>query len=268
MDLRYLEAFLEAVQGPTLAAAARRLHIAPSALTRQLQLFEESVGQKLFLRSNRNTQPSHQALAIAELAKEFQKKSAAALGKDTVHTLNFWTLEGALNGQVIPFLQKHSLPENLNLDLRISSSPDIEAGLKKGQIDAGILSWEVNHPLLECRVLAVEKMVLISSHPVSLKELHKHRWIYVFEGSYLNKISNNPSPLSLRVGSLAALFPLVKSNLGIAIVPDHSIPSKTGLFIQELPKLQTESLYLCNRKELPLISKETLLKFARSLPKP
>ena len=66
MDYRY---FLAVIDAGSLAAAGERLHIAPSAVSRQIALLEESVGVALFERRPRGMQLTAAGEALAEHAR-------------------------------------------------------------------------------------------------------------------------------------------------------------------------------------------------------
>jgi DNA-binding transcriptional LysR family regulator len=51
MDYRYLKAFLSVARHLSFSSAAKELCIATSAVSRQVQLFESSIGKELFIRS-------------------------------------------------------------------------------------------------------------------------------------------------------------------------------------------------------------------------
>lgn len=66
MDYRY---FLAVIDSGSLAGAGERLHIAPSAVSRQIALLEDSVGVALFERRPRGMQPTAAGTALADHAR-------------------------------------------------------------------------------------------------------------------------------------------------------------------------------------------------------
>ncbi|MGY2315841.1 LysR family transcriptional regulator [Pseudomonas sp. SDO5522_S412] len=66
MDYRY---FLAVFDTGSLAAAGERLHIAPSAVSRQISLLEETIGVPLFERRPRGMQPTAAGNALADHAR-------------------------------------------------------------------------------------------------------------------------------------------------------------------------------------------------------
>jgi LysR family transcriptional regulator, nitrogen assimilation regulatory protein len=68
MDLRQLRYFLVVATQQHFGRAASVLHVAQPALTRQVQLLEEELGVKLFVRHARGATPTEEALFLLERA--------------------------------------------------------------------------------------------------------------------------------------------------------------------------------------------------------
>lgn len=66
MDYRY---FLAVIDSGSLAGAGERLHIAPSAVSRQIALLEEHIGVPLFERRPRGMEPTAAGSALADHAR-------------------------------------------------------------------------------------------------------------------------------------------------------------------------------------------------------
>lgn len=73
MDYRYLKAFLVASRHENFTKAALELKIAPSALLRQIDLFEESLGQDCFERKNKKIKLNLFGRQVYERATEFEE---------------------------------------------------------------------------------------------------------------------------------------------------------------------------------------------------
>ncbi|WP_243635344.1 helix-turn-helix domain-containing protein, partial [Tsukamurella pulmonis] len=63
-DLRRLEQFVAAMEEPSLAAAAGRLHLSQQALSAALRQLERELGTPLFTRSGRRLAPTAAARAL------------------------------------------------------------------------------------------------------------------------------------------------------------------------------------------------------------
>lgn len=66
MDYRY---FLAVIDSGSLASAGERLHIAPSAVSRQIAILESSIGIPLFERKPRGMEPTAAGTALADHAR-------------------------------------------------------------------------------------------------------------------------------------------------------------------------------------------------------
>lgn len=55
MDYRYLKAFILTARNSSFSKAAEELKIAQSAVSRQIKLLEESVGEELIIRSSKKS---------------------------------------------------------------------------------------------------------------------------------------------------------------------------------------------------------------------
>jgi DNA-binding transcriptional LysR family regulator len=219
------------------------------------------VNQVLFLRSKKSVVPNSAARKLAEASHDYYAKCSHILGAPLRHTLNIATLEGALESFLIPMLAQKKLNEHLNFSISVASTSEILLSLKQAQVQMGILSRPLMHSQFYCKEIAQDKMVAVYHKPFLLKEIHLLRWIFVFEGSYLNRVSKVPSESFVRTGSLKSAIQLVQAKCGVAIVPKRLIQGKSGLFVLPLPKLEAEKVFLCWSKNLP----EICLKFAEEL---
>src|SRR5689334_14635856 len=69
MDLRHLEVVREVSEAGSFTAAARRLHVSQSAISRQILLLEEELGEPLFLRLGRRVKLTTAGQALLDLSR-------------------------------------------------------------------------------------------------------------------------------------------------------------------------------------------------------
>jgi DNA-binding transcriptional LysR family regulator len=79
LDFRYLSAFLAVAESGSFTAAGKKLHVATSAVSRQIQLFEESCGAQLFFRTPREASLTPVGKRLVEEALRFREASDRAL---------------------------------------------------------------------------------------------------------------------------------------------------------------------------------------------
>lgn len=81
MELRHLRYAVAVADTGSTAAAARRLHVAQQALSRQVADLEREIGIRLFTRSARGMQPTRAGLAFLAYAREALAANARALAE-------------------------------------------------------------------------------------------------------------------------------------------------------------------------------------------
>ncbi|MBQ7666031.1 MAG: LysR family transcriptional regulator, partial [Synergistaceae bacterium] len=70
MDLRLLRYFLEISREGNITRAADKLHITQPTLSRQISALEESLGKKLYVRTNYGIRLTEEGLLLRKRAEE------------------------------------------------------------------------------------------------------------------------------------------------------------------------------------------------------
>ena len=73
MEIRVLRYFLAVAREGTIVRAANFLHVTQPTLSRQLQDLEDELGQKLFIRSNRNITLTPEGMFLRRRAEEIME---------------------------------------------------------------------------------------------------------------------------------------------------------------------------------------------------
>ncbi|WP_038181538.1 HTH-type transcriptional activator IlvY [Vibrio rhizosphaerae] len=68
MNIRILELFIHLCDSKNFSQTAAAMHMSPSALSRQIQKFEEEIGQHLFIRDNRRVEVTSTGLRLLPVA--------------------------------------------------------------------------------------------------------------------------------------------------------------------------------------------------------
>src|SRR5258708_183108 len=102
MELRHLRYLVAAAEQGSFSGAARRLHVAQSAISEQLADLEQEIGVQLFTRSSRRTSltpagtlflnEAHQILSDAENAIEIARRAH----RGEIGTLNIGFFAGSV----------------------------------------------------------------------------------------------------------------------------------------------------------------------------
>ena len=176
MELRHLRYFVAVAEDENIGSAARRLHLSPSPLSRQLQQLEEEIGVALLARVGRGVQLTDAGRVfrdgaqtlLAEVARCVAETRAAARG-DVGH-LAVAFVENVAYASLIPevvtlFRARHP---GVNIELLPMSAEDQVAALRMKRISA---AFTYNLPLeadLRAQPLFHEPVMLILPHEHSL----------------------------------------------------------------------------------------------------
>jgi len=152
MELRHLRYFVAVGDEQHYGRAAKQLHVAQPALSRQIQDLEEEIGVKLFDRLGRGVKISTAGKSFLEDARRIlqQVTEATARAKRAASgqsgTLRVGFVESISWDGVVPdsFWQFRESQPDAELQLKpLSSLQQIEA-IRSGQLDGGFLFTMVN----------------------------------------------------------------------------------------------------------------------------
>jgi LysR family transcriptional regulator for metE and metH len=239
LELRHL-AMLDAIAAtPTLAEAAHRLSITPSALTHRLREAERRVARPLLHRRGRRMELSEAGKRLLQAARaclreldaaEREVAAGAGEARQTV-SLGASTLCGYewLPGLMARLGTSHPL---IDVEVAMDASLDPLSALRGGRIDVAVLPAQIrarglasielfrdemialtaaNHPIagrrfVEVRELAAERYVADVTTPETGREYER-----LFEPAGIR-----PARV-LRAGHMAAVVGLVRAGLGVTI---------------------------------------------------
>lgn len=253
MDYRYLKAFLLTAEHSSFSKAAELLKIAQSAVSRQIKLLEESVGEELIIRSSKKVLLTAKGQQLYLAAKSFDRQSMDIFQKEDARALKIGVLHGLLESWLTPVLTKFYKKYDRNIDIHISVQPLLRQDIEQGLFDVIFTTDNIQSEIVSSRQLFEERMVLISKKEVNKKKLHEKRWIVYGDGDFMYKLSETKSPQIIRVDSITTIVNLVKQDVGVAVVPDHVIKKTDNLIVTELPEFKASNIYMAtlNYKVLP-----------------
>lgn len=203
MDYKY---FLAVMETGSLAAASARLHIAPSAISRQIALLEEAVGVSLFERRRRGMVLTAAGQALADHALRVRLEEEAILQSlrtqdyAQAHLIRVAATEGLsryfLPGVMADFSAR--MPQ-AQFALKVGSPNDCLEQVKNGDVDLAVVfstapvpDVEVNHscrsplfaimrpdhPLAGSRSLTLAKLqaypIVVPGEESTQKQLFNH----------------------------------------------------------------------------------------------
>ncbi len=249
MDYRYLRVFIESAQSLNFSATALRLGIAPSAVSRQIRLFEESIGESLFIRSNRKVVLTAKGREILELVRPIE--TWEKLNKRKLFRVA--GLTAALDRFFWPVVLQHKVNNEIDFQIFEAVSSQGIALLEEHKVDVAFVNKRERSNLISYFPLGHEEFVLISKRPIPLTESHLHTWIFGESGDALRTLSRNRAePPYIRLNSILQIHELVEKGVGIAIVPMSPSLMRRKLNIQPV-KIPAKSLYLAvpNFEQIP-----------------
>lgn len=257
-DLNLLVALDVLLAEGSVARAAKRLQLSPSAMSRTLARLRETTGDGLLVRAGRGLVPTPRALALRETVGSLVRDASAMLRP--VEGLDLWRLERtftlrAREGFVESFgaqLVSRVMAEAPNVRLRFVAKADKDSGpLRDGSVDleTGVVERVIG-PEVRAQRLFDDRYVGVvrQGHPLSSGPVnsaaygdgaHVH---VVLQGSEKAPIDDWLAPAGItrnivsEVSGFAAALALARASDLIATVPErHTQALRIGMASFSLP---------------------------------
>ena len=241
MDLRQLEILRAIAETGSFTGCARTLHVSQSAISRQVLLLEEELGEPLFLRLGRGVRMTHAAESLVQLSQRVLldvRETIAGITDRTHELRGTLRLSGGMTVclYVFPPLLKCLRRVHPQLDVRLKVAP---AGysvdeIRAGRVDAGLLVLPVEgSDLVTVPVLREELLVitrprhpLAKRHRISPRDLAGEPFVLFEQGSATRRVIDRffasediAPPLVMDTENVEIIKAMVKTGLGISIVP-------------------------------------------------
>src|SRR5258708_7163680 len=196
MDLRQLEILQAIAETGSFTASGRKLHVSQSAISRQILLLEEELGEPLFLRVGRQVRMTPAAESLVQLGQRVFLDVRETVGaitdrtRELRRTLRLWG-GIAVCLYVSPPLLKHLRRVHPQLDVRltVATAGRSVQEIRGGRVDAGLLTLPVAESDLVTVPVLREELLLVTTptHPLARRrkgaprELAGHPFVF-FEG--------------------------------------------------------------------------------------
>ena len=242
----------------SVARAAKRLRLSPSAMSRALARLRETTGDPLLVRAGRGLVPTPRALELRERVSELVQDGQAVLRpvdtlnlKQLVRTFTLRASEGFVES-FGPGLIARVNKEAPGVRLRFMQKPDRDSTpLRDGTVDleTGVVG-NMTGPEVRAQALFRDRFVgvLRKRHPLSKGKVTTARYaagghiLVSRQGFDKGPIDEALEPLGLQrqivtiVGGFATALALARSSDLIATVPDrHTRALRTGMQSFSLP---------------------------------
>jgi DNA-binding transcriptional LysR family regulator len=245
VDLRQLEILQAIAETGSFTATGRKLRVSQSAISRQVLLLEEELGEPLFLRVGRQVRMTPAAESLVQLGQRVFQDVRETLGEITDHTR---ALRGRLRlagGMtvclyVFPPLLKHLKRVHPELEPRLivaTAGRSLEE-IRAGRVDVGLLTLPVEESdLVTVPTLREELMVVtMPSHALARKrrivpeDLSGQPFILFEPGSATRNVIDSffltekiEPTVVMDTENVEIIKAMVKTGLGISIVPYQAI---------------------------------------------
>jgi DNA-binding transcriptional LysR family regulator len=245
MDLRQLEILQAIAETGSFTACGRKLHVSQSAISRQILLLEEELGEPLFLRSGRQVRMTPAAESLVQLGQRVfldVRETVGAITDRTRELRGTLRLSGGMTVclYVFPPLLKHLRRVHPHLDVRLTvamAGRSVQE-LRGGRVDAGLLTLPVDESDLVTVPVLREELLLVTTptHPLArrrkvvAKDLAGLPFILFEVGSATRKVidtffaSEGIEPtVVMDTENVEIIKAMVKTGLGVGIVPYQAV---------------------------------------------
>jgi LysR family transcriptional activator of glutamate synthase operon len=250
MELRQLKYFIEVAKREHVTDAADALHVAQSAVSRQISNLENELGAPLFIREGRNVKLTpvgkifweHIELAIREIEKAVQEVNEYLDPESGVIRIGF---PNSLAANTLPrvisaFRQQYP---KIRFQLRQGILSTLTKSVIKGEIDlAFVAPVPTEHDQLNGHILFTEEMMAVipANHPLTefeeirLDQLHKEPFVMFRQGFTLREIVEDACrqagfkpQVAFEGEDIDTVKGLVSAGLGVALLPEVTLADNT-----------------------------------------
>lgn len=178
MELQQLRMFVQLLEAGTYVAAGEKLHVAHSAVHRQIRLLEQELGQRLVYRNGGVTLATEAGKDVAEVARRVLKDignlshriaEKSTLGSGHVHLGTGTTMLLYFLPDILSVFRK-AYPM-VDVQIMTGTAPEVLTAIRDSTLDLGIVFADPEEPSVEDGIrfepLNREEFVLIvpPSHP-------------------------------------------------------------------------------------------------------
>ena len=245
MDVRQLEMFRAVVAAGSFTAAAQRLHVSQSAISRQLKLLEEELGTLVLQRTGRGvavTPEGQILLATANRIWSEMQEVVAQIGDTQKLQRGSISIGGGMTVclHVLPKLLKRFRTLYKNVDLRITTgrADQLLQALRSHEIDLLLLTLPIDAPDLQVLPVLKEEMIVVTpknhalsrAKTVEAKQLARYPLILFESGSNTRKgideffFDQQLSPnVVMETENVEIIKAMVASGVGMTVLPYGSV---------------------------------------------
>lgn len=274
MDLVLLESLLAVADAGTITAAAERVSISQSALSRRLQQLETELGTQLLVRGRHGVELTELGLQTARHARAILS-SYELLRRDIAEHLGLSEGEVRLGGgaTVTSFILPEAITQfrrahpAIRFYVKEAGSHEIAAAVAAGDLDLGVVTLPIHVPDVEVVDLVRDDIVLVGrrDHPlasrrVTARDLQGQIFIAFESDSAIRQIIDErlrrvgvEVEVSMELRSIPSMLRMVATTQSLAFVSSLSLttePDVTDISVRGLS--MTRRLGVVTRRAFPL----------------
>jgi DNA-binding transcriptional LysR family regulator len=177
LSLQQIRCFCTTLELGSFTAAATALRVSQPAVAEQVRKLEHALGADLFVRAGRGVVPTEAGRAFAEhAARSLRAVEDAADSVGELTALRSGTVAlGVFGGPsawrldelVAAFLRRHP---DVSVRLIGRNSSAIAAGVRRGELEAGLVLLPIDDDRLEVRPILRDEVLYVSAHPERTRE--------------------------------------------------------------------------------------------------
>jgi DNA-binding transcriptional LysR family regulator len=248
MDLRQLEIIRAIADTGSFTAAGEKLHVSQSAISRQVLLLEDELGEPVFHRVGRRVRITPAGESLLQLShRVFQDLQDTISGitdrqeslKGTLRLVGGMTVCLYVFPALLTEIRKHH--PLLDLKITAASTERCVALLRAGTADLGLLTLPIDVPDLVAVPVLQEELLVVgqSKHPLARKRTIEpadlaHEHFVLFEsGSNTRRavdeffVREKIEPrIVMETENVEILKAMVKTGVGITIIPYQAVASE------------------------------------------
>jgi DNA-binding transcriptional LysR family regulator len=241
MDLRQLEIIRAIADSGSFTAAGEKLHVSQSAISRQILLLEEELGEAVFHRIGRRIRITPAGEALLQLSNRvFQDlQDTVSIISDKQETLRGTIrLVGGMTVclYVFPMLLQEVRRAHPQLDVKITvgSTERSVAMLRAGTADLGLLTLPIEASDLVATPVLQEELLVVTypAHPLAKRrqiapaDLNRQPFVMFETGSITRRLVNEfftregiEAEIVMETENVEIIKAMVRTGLGIGIIP-------------------------------------------------
>jgi len=247
MDLRQLEIIRAIADTGSFTAAGEKLHVSQSAISRQILLLEEELGEPVFHRIGRRIRITPAGESLLQLShRVFQdlQETVSTISEKRDSLSGTIRLVGGMTVclYVFPTLlaEVRRMHPHLDLKVTVGSAERSIAMLRSGAGDLGMITLPVEATDLVSVPVLQEELLLITypAHPLAKKksitpaDLDKQDFVLFETGSITRRLVEQffaregvDPEVIMETENVEIIKAMVRSGLGISIIPSQAAAS-------------------------------------------